>query len=219
MSSIDLRWGEADIRDIAAGKAQPAELVRQLSIRNKVQFLDDLLKLDALNADVLVLVQPRRLSPAELVALDKWTVEGGQVIIFADPALQWPTHYPLGDNRRPLFTSMLSPLFAHWGIELALPMSGQSEKSEAITFDGQSINVQSRGIWLPLTTSKSAQCTIDPTEFVADCKIGKGRALLFADADMVHDDLWNYSLIRGNQMDWLGSVISALAQKQPWQGR
>jgi ABC-type uncharacterized transport system len=219
MSSVGLQWGEADMGAIAAGQAEPTVVFSRLSARYRVTMIDDLQTLYKTKAQLLILVQPRRLGPAELVALDNWIRHGGRALIFADPALQWPSDYPLGDMRRPLFTSMLNPLFTHWGVELALPMNSQAEKLETVDVEGQKINVLSRGIWIAAKPNQSAGCVIDPTEFIADCKVGQGRAVLLADADLLHETLWNSALLGRNQMAWVEDIADALVRNEPTRSR
>jgi hypothetical protein len=96
MSSIPLQWGEANMTDIANGKAQPSPLFEHLSKRNHVMLVDDFQKLGAPGTAPLLLIQPRALAPRELVELDAWIRNGGSAIIFADPALDWPSELPLG---------------------------------------------------------------------------------------------------------------------------
>ena len=80
-----------------------------------MSVLDSFDALNVRSTPLLLLAQPRALAPAEMVKLDSWVRDGGKLLILADPALQWGSLYPLGDKRRPLFTSLLSPLFSHWG--------------------------------------------------------------------------------------------------------
>src|SRR3546814_16916837 len=69
----------------------------------------DVLSEDALaGADLLILAQPRALTPVELLVVDEWVRAGGRALLFADPALHWagelPPHLP-----RPPRTSLLRP--------------------------------------------------------------------------------------------------------------
>jgi hypothetical protein len=159
------------------------------------------------------LAQPRAFSPAELVQLDSWVRKGGRLLILADPALQWGSLYPLGDKRRPLFTSMLSPLFAHWGLELVLPIA-DAEPMAIRKIGKLSIRTQAPGEWLKINRGGSARCALAEGGLLADCKIGKGRALLVADADLLDTAYWEGRGMRvltgGDEFDNLAWVESLL---------
>lgn len=219
MSSIPLQWGEATMTDIASGQAQPDPLFEALTERNRPVLVDDFQKLGKPGAAPLLMIQPRALAPRELVVLDNWVRDGGSVIFFADPALDWPSDLPLGDPARPLFTSLLRPLFQHWGLELALPVSNEGE-AEKVRIGSYRLIAKARGIWLVSNKAKpSARCTIREDKFVAYCSVGKGRALLIADADVVHQDNWTDNLLSGGTIAWLNEVIAASRSKAPFGGQ
>jgi hypothetical protein len=160
-----------------------------------IRPLDNFDALDKSPLSLMLLAQPRALGPSELVKLDAWVRSGGRILILADPALQWGSLYPLGDKRRPLFTSLLSPLFSHWGLELVLPMTDE----QAVVLrevDGLSIRTQTPGEWLPKTGKVSATCAIASHRMLADCRVGKGRALLVADADLLDTVYWEGQGVR-----------------------
>jgi ABC-type uncharacterized transport system len=204
MSSIPLQWGEASMGEIAKGEAPPTQFFQLVSEIGEIRMVDDLAALKKSSAALLILVQPRMLSPQELVALDKWVRAGGRAIIFADPALQWPSEFPLGDNRRPLFTSFLSPLFKHWGLELVMPMETDEEQATVVEVGGQRLSVVSHG-----------NCKIDASLLVANCNVGKGRAILMADADMLEDAQLGAGWVSSGQAIWLHDVIANLMHDRP----
>lgn len=199
--------------EIANGETQPAQFFQLVSEIGDISMIDDLAALKKSPAALLILVQPRMLSPQELVALDDWVRAGGRTIIFADPALQWPSEFPLGDNRRPLFTSFLSPLFKHWGLELVMPMETDEEQATDVAVGGQSLSVVSHGNWVQ-KAGKGA-CRIDPSMLVANCKVGKGRAILIADADMLEDAQLGVGLLPSRQSAWLRDLIANLSHDRP----
>jgi hypothetical protein len=209
MSSIPLQWGEAGIADIAKDGAQPSQLFSHLSANNELAVIDDFQKLGEPGATPLLLVQPRALAPRELVELDGWIRKGGNAIIFADPALDWPSELPLGDQRRPLFTSLLTPMFAHWGLELALPVDENSAVAKGANAGKFRLSPKSAGIWLKGKGNPSAACAIRQDQLVAYCTVGKGRALLVADADLLQEAQWTDGLISAGTKAWLDAVIKA----------
>jgi hypothetical protein len=138
---------------------------------------------------MLLLAQPRAFAPRELASIDNWVRQGGLVLILADPALQWGSLYPLGDKRRPLFTSMLSPLLNYWGVELVLPLEDEGPASlrKIGVFN---IRTVTPGEWLPKQSTAKNRCAILAKGLLADCRIGKGRAILVADADFLDAAFW-----------------------------
>ena len=222
MTTLPLQWSEGGVEADLADDAQPHPAFARLSETYDVQPLDDVRDLAELS--ILLLAQPRAFSPAELVQLDSWVRKGGRILILADPALQWGSLYPLGDKRRPLFTSMLSPLFAHWGLELVLPIA-DAEPMAIRKIGTLSIRTQTPGEWLKIGRGGSARCTIEEGGLLADCKIGKGRALLVADADLLDTAYWEGRGIRvltggdefGN-LAWVESLLARLGKSDSLSG-
>ena len=138
--------------------------------------------------------------------LDNWVRSGGRLLILADPALQWGSLYPLGDKRRPLFTSLLSPVFTHWGLELVLPITDDSPRAIR-RISAFNIRTVTPGEWLP-KGRLSQRCSISSKGLLADCRIGKGRAVLLADADMLDVAFWEG---RGMRMLTSGDEFANLA--------
>lgn len=216
MSTLPLQWSEGGIEADLSDDAQPHPVFVRLNAKYDVRPMDDLQNLRSKNLSLLLLAQPRALRPAELVALDAWVRNGGRVLILADPALQWGSLYPLGDKRRPLFTSLLSPLFTHWGLELVLPMTDEEPvvMRQVAAFK---IRTQTLGEWLPKAGKDMRNCRVSPKGFVADCALGKGRAILVADADLLDPPYWEARGVRvltgtdefGN-MNWVESLLVAL---------
>ncbi len=207
MSSIPLQWGEVSMDDIAQGKTKPAALYSQLLKNHYVTMIDTVGAIKKLKPDLLIMVQPRLLEPEGLLVLDQWVRKGGRAIIFADPALQWPSDYPLGDSRRPLFTSFLSPLFAHWGLELVLPVTNDEEQVTDVQVGSQTLNLISHGNWLK-KGSQASSCRIDASALIATCSLGKGRAILIADADLLEDTQLSNGLLQSSQSIWVSRLIN-----------
>ena len=126
---------------------------------------------------LLLLAQPPAQTPENLVALDNWVRGGGRVLLLADPMLEWPSKRSLGD---PLHPSPMFPdtgLLAHWGLRLDAPdQRGTAFRMLA----GHRILTVSPGVLYG-----TAGCTISADRLVADCPLGKGRAIVVADADFL----------------------------------
>ncbi len=187
MTTLPLQWSEGGIEAAADADAAPHPAYARLTAVYDVVPLDDLDQADPLS--LVLLAQPRAMAPAELVKLDSWVRRGGRLLLLADPALQWGSLYPLGDKRRPLFTSMLSPLFSHWGIELVLPID-KAEPVAVREIDGLTIRTLTPGEWRMKEAAANSPCRIATDAIYADCAVGKGRALLVADADLLDTPYW-----------------------------
>jgi ABC-type uncharacterized transport system len=158
-TALPLMWGEGDPVDILSGRAKRSAILDGLDVR-----AIDTVTAVSLGSDVLVVAQPRAMMPEELVALDDWVRRGGRAAIFADPLLKWPSRYALGDPRRAPPVTLLDPLLAHWGVTLEPGPDGTGQW-----------NIPAKG---------AGACT--PVDAVTiDCRVGKGRALLVADADLL----------------------------------
>lgn len=189
MTSLPLLWSEGGIEADLAKDAAPHPAFARLSALYDITSIDDLEAWTPKSQHMLLLAQPRALTPRELVRLDNWVRQGGTVLILADPALQWGSLYPLGDKRRPLFTSMLSPLFTHWGLELVLPLEDEVPASMR-KIGVFNIRTVTAGEWLPKESNAANRCALLAQGLLADCRIGKGRAVLVADADLLDAAFW-----------------------------
>ena len=189
MTTLPLVWSEGGVEADLAKDAVPHPVFTRLSVHYDITPIDDLEAWASRPKHMLLLAQPRAFAPNELVWIDNWVRQGGLVLILADPALQWGSLYPLGDKRRPLFTSMLSPLLNYWGVELVLPLEdeGPASMRKIGVFN---IRTVTPGEWLPKQSAAKNRCAIMAKGLLADCRIGKGRAILVADADFLDAAFW-----------------------------
>jgi ABC-type uncharacterized transport system involved in gliding motility auxiliary subunit len=179
MTSLPLVWGEGNTTDILQGLSGRSETLKRLDARFDIRAID-MIFIKTLGRDIAILAQPRRLSPLELVAFDKWVRRGGRAMIFADPELLGSSSYPLGDNRRAPPVTLLDPLFKHWGIYL-----GDSDKViRTPTYGGAKVAFAGAASW-----TFGINCTAIVPESI-ECRIGKGRVILVGDADMLDARLW-----------------------------
>lgn len=124
---------------------------------------------------LLLMVHPLAQPAEALVDLDRWVRAGGQVLLLADPRLDWRSKRPLGDKLRPPPAFADTGLLAHWGLRLDAPDEmGPAERM----IDGVRILLSSPG-------ALSGSCHIVGGGLVARCAIGKGRATVIADADLL----------------------------------
>ena len=177
LTALPIMWGEGDPTDIVAGRAQRSPKIAALEARYDVRPIDVVTDV-ALADSILIVAQPRRLAPVELVAIDRFVRDGGRALIFADPDLRWQSAYPPGDPRRAPPITLLDPLLTHWGLSL-----GDSDGAARPMRVGQDmVNTVGAGQW-----RGAPPCVVgDPRR--ADCPIGKGRVVAIADADLLNGE-------------------------------
>jgi hypothetical protein len=171
LTGLPLVWGEAN----AAYEA--------LSAAYTIRPIDAATPERLGPAKLLLVAQTRPPGPAGLVALDAWVRGGGRALILTDPDLRWPSDLALGDPRRPPADDGLAPLLAHWGLSVEAP-KGRVLVTRDI--EGRRIAMAAPGRFVAL----GSECAIGGQGLFAACRPGSGRALLMADADLLHDLLW-----------------------------
>lgn len=180
-TSLPILWSEqADLRDVLTASEGPHWARAVLERRGKVVALDTLLDLSRL--DRMIIAQPRPLSPDENVALDRWVREGGRVLLFADPMLTQDSTFALGDRRRPQDVALMSPILGRWGLELRFDDQQPDGLRENT---GEALPVNLAGELAPRAGGVDARCAIGPQALVARCNVGKGRAIIVADAALL----------------------------------
>ena len=126
-------------------------------------------------SQLLLMAHPIAQPAEDLVALDEWVRRGGRVLLLADPMLDWPSSRPLGDPLRPPAMFMDTGLLKHWGLRLDAP-DGRGLQLRKL--GGRDVQTSSPG-------SLEGSCVISPDRLVARCRVGKGRATVVADADLL----------------------------------
>ena len=150
---------------------------------------------------LLLMAQPLGQAPQDLVALDDWVRSGGRVLILADPFLEWPSDRPLGDPQRPPPTFVDTGLLGHWGLRLDAP---DQRGPKRLHLGGYSIEVVSPGVL-------SGRCAISANRLSARCNIGKGRATVVADADLL--DVADLSPDASENLKGLLAELATLGQE------
>jgi hypothetical protein len=169
LTSLPLIFGE----DFSLEGGSPA--LKALQSRFRVVPISVTSSADLAKGRLLMMAQPPAQTAENLVTLDKWVRDGGRVLLFADPMLEWPGKRPLGDPLRPAPMFMDTGLLAHWGLRLDAP-------------DERGPRIRKLGGYDVLTISPGTlhgRCPISPDRLVAHCLIGKGRATIVADADLL----------------------------------
>ena len=181
-TTLPILWAETpQVADLLRPGAPPHWALAVLGAGGgQIHPMDTLLRLpDGLG--LLVIAQPRPLSPSENVELDRWVRAGGRVLLFADPLLTHHSAYPLGDRRRPQDVVLLSPILSRWGLSLQFDEAQAEGEREAEAF----------GVVLPvnlpgrLSASGAEACDLSGGGLAAACRIGAGRGLVLADAALL----------------------------------
>lgn len=180
-TSLPILWGEAaSATDLLRADAPPHWARAVLARHGAVRPLDTLADLDGLT--LLVLAQPRPLSPQENVTLDRWVRGGGRVLLFADPMLTQHSAFALGDRRRPQDVVLLSPILARWGLALQFDEDQSADEREVAVF-GAAIPVVLPGRFGLAPGTRG--CRLEAAGLAARCQIGRGQVLAIADAALL----------------------------------
>ena len=184
MTTLPLLWAEAaDVGELLAADGAAGWVREEIERSHRIEPLDTLEAGALARLDRLVLAQPRALSPAENVALDAWVRGGGRLLLFADPMLTRHSRYPVGDRRRPQDVVLLSPILAHWGLELRFDDS-QSEGERLVEVGGAQVPVNLAGSF---ALGPGTPCTLTADAVVARCRLGEGSVVIVADAAVLDD--------------------------------
>jgi hypothetical protein len=149
---------------------------------------------------LLLMAHPLAQPGEDLVALDHWVRGGGRVLLLADPMLEWPSKRPLGDRLRPPAMFMDTGLLAHWGLRLDAPDERGATTRELGGFDVVTVS----------PGQLFGACRIGSDRLVAHCAIGKGRATIVADADLLDSD--RLGLRAAHNLDALLEELAQLEQ-------
>lgn len=185
MTSLPILWTEEpSIGAMLGARDKPPHWAKALlEGRGALVPLDRIANETMRGVDLAVLAQPRPLAPEEMVALDRWVRGGGRLLLFADPMLTAHSIFPLGDPRRPQAIAMVDPLLAHWGLQL-------DYDDDAV--EGEKV-MRAGAIDLPVNLpgslkARGSRCSVDGSGLVATCRIGQGRAVVVADADLLESE-------------------------------
>lgn len=151
---------------------------------------------------LLLMIQPQA-QPAEvLVDLDDWVRKGGRVLLFADPLLEWPSERPLGDVRRPPLAFADTGLLEHWGLRLDAP---DSLGPATFVVEGKPVHALAPGT----LAATGPGCRVGSGGLTARCRLGRGEAIVVADADVLDVERRSDPARTGN-LDFLMSQLEEL---------
>lgn len=170
LTSLPLMFGDGMTLE-AAG----SPLLEALESRYRVAAIATTSPEELSRGRLLLMAHPFAQPAENLVALDLWVRGGGKLLLLADPLLEWADARPLGDPTRPPPMFADTGLLGHWGLTLEAPEARVARPS---SLAGERIVAVSPG-------RLSGKCAISDDRIVARCAIGKGVALIVADADFI----------------------------------
>jgi hypothetical protein len=157
LTSLPLLFGE----EFALETAKPAAMTR--IERQYVIVPIPIADAASLKGQRLLLMAHPRAQPAEvLVDLDAWVRRGGRVVLLADPALKWESSRPLGDRTRPPPDFADTGLLDHWGLRMGIDPAREGS-----------------------LRALDQRCTVAERGLIARCRVGRGSAIVIADADFI----------------------------------
>jgi hypothetical protein len=192
MSSLPLYWpAGAELAQLAQGSGEPPWARAVIEQKYRLLPLDTLSPIAPLapgdpqvdplaGLDQLAVVQPRGLSAADNVALDKWVRAGGSLLLVLDPALTGEYPLALGDPRHPVVTALIPPVVKRWGIAMRFDERQPDEVRSAPLGDA-ALPLVLAGEWTVSAAGADA-CALRANGVLAVCRIGRGRVTLAADA-------------------------------------
>lgn len=192
MTSLPLYWPlGADVAALAKGSGPMPWQRQALALRYQIEPLDTLSPIPALSPqapatdpladlDLLAIIQPRGLSPADNVALDDWVRAGGRLLLALDPALTGDYDLPLGDPRRPVDAALIPPVVARWGLAVSYDEAQAAAVTTARLGDAALPLALAGRIAIP--DPAATRCTLLADDAAARCAVGAGQVTLIADA-------------------------------------
>ena len=121
-------------------------------------------------------------------------------MLLADPMLEWPSERPLGDPLRPAPMFSDTGLLARWGLRLDTPEKPGPKMQKLAELQ---VMTDSPG-------TLHGPCRTSADRLMADCQVGKGRAIVVADADFVRADQLGGAA--GNNLKALLALLDELAR-------
>ena len=181
MGTIPIYWGEAaGVTELIGGGANAHWARAELERRYRLVPVDYLSEEALAGQSRLLLAQPRGLTPEENVALDAWVRQGGRLLLFTDPMMTGESRFGIGDRRRPQDVALLSPILAHWGIELQFDdMQDSGLATREIAGTPVPINLAGR---FAVDADAANRCSLAAMSVFVECELESGAIRAFADA-------------------------------------
>ncbi len=116
ISSLPLETGMGGMTAAMQGHAVPFTAYDELRQNYHTTMLDANFTSIPKDVDVLMVVQPKNLTPAQRYAIDQFVLSGGRALIFVDPLSEVAAHSSSSPETQGPDSSDLPKLFHAWGI-------------------------------------------------------------------------------------------------------
>jgi hypothetical protein len=181
-TSLPILWNEyGELSELLKPEGEGHWAAGVLQARGAIRPLDRIALLPK-DLGLLIMAQPRPLSPDENVALDEWVRGGGRVLLFADPLLTQHSRFAIGDRRRPEGTVLLSPILTRWGVTLQFDENQPVGPREVDLF-GMPVPVNLPGRFVP--AEGASHCRVYARGLAVRCRVGAGTVFAVADAALL----------------------------------
>lgn len=137
-------------------QAPPWAVVEQLRELFEVRVLSSFDKKIPDEADLLILIHPKDLSPATLFAIDQYVLRKGRVLALLDPYsdVEAPPRDPIMPTMTmPKTGSDLGPLLGAWGVQMQGGVVGDREAARLVSFR-EDAPPQEYLVWLDLKSDR-----------------------------------------------------------------
>lgn len=117
ISSLPLDTGAGGMQAALQGQAHPFMIYEELSQTYATKMLDPNFASIPGDIDVLMIVHPGTMTPAQLYAIDQFVLKGGRALVFVDPLSEIASAgQGMGGEGSGPATSDLPSLFRAWGV-------------------------------------------------------------------------------------------------------
>lgn len=117
ISTLPLDTGAGGVQAALEGQARPFMAYDELSQTYATKMLDQNFASIPSDVDVLMIVNPGPMTPAQVYAIDQFVLRGGHALVFVDPwsELATASQSETGQNSAPAWSDLPS-LFRAWGV-------------------------------------------------------------------------------------------------------
>jgi ABC-type uncharacterized transport system involved in gliding motility auxiliary subunit len=153
ISSLPLDTGAGGVQAAMQGQSRPFMIYEELSQTYATKMLDPNFSDIPPGVDVLMIVHPGTMTPAQLYAIDQFVLKGGRALVFVDPLSEIATAgQGMGGEGSGPTSSDLPSLFRAWGVGYdPSKVIGDKELAQAVKVSGDPRNpVAEFPTWLKL---------------------------------------------------------------------
>ncbi len=135
LTGLPMAYGDGGPEAAIQGQAQPYVLYQQFREFFRVSEIHADFSAIPAETDVLLIVQPPRLSDDQLYLIDQYVLKGGRAAIFVDPHSE--SMPQMGDSIGKPSMSNLGPLLASWGVNFdSSKVIGDVEAAQRVNMGG-----------------------------------------------------------------------------------